>query len=211
MPCSLFQFLIFFFTHWFTPLTAAVFSGYFHSQMGEPAVRRSAVPVLYTGHNVDHIAGVQLLRLFAPFLIVAPACHADEDLPAALARLVDMPVVAAAGLKGNVGQKQAGFRVGQRVQERLANEKLGISGVCGTGSKNILLLKFMFIHALHTCCLLFFYVPALLCLTLRRWDTMWLLYFFKIPYRKNCPHNGLSYRVRAVDLSLSTFLSGLGR
>ena len=82
------------------------------------------------------------------------------------------PVVAAAGLKGNVGQKQAGFRVGQRVQERLANEKLGISGVCGTGSKNILLLKFMFIHALHTCCLLFFCVPALLCLTLRRWDTI---------------------------------------
>lgn len=24
--------------------------------------------------------------------------------------------------------------------------------------------------------------------------------FFKTPYRKNCPHNGLSYRVRAVDL-----------
>ena len=99
MPCSLFQFLIFFFTHRLTPLTAAVFSGYFHSQMGEPAVRRSAVPVLYIGHNVDHIAGVQLLRLFAPFLIVAPACHADEDLPAAL---VDMPVVAAAGFKGYI-------------------------------------------------------------------------------------------------------------
>ena len=92
--------------------------------------------------------------------------------PAALGRVVDVPVVAAAGLKGNVGQKQTGFRVGQRVQERLANEKLGISGVCGTGAKNILLLKFMFIHALHTCCLLFFCVPALLCLTLRRWDTM---------------------------------------
>ena len=94
--------MIFFFTHWFAPLTAAVFSGYFHSQMGKPAVRRSAVPVLYTGHNVDHIAGVQLLRLFAPFLIVAPACHADEDLPAALVRLVDMPVVAAAGFKGYI-------------------------------------------------------------------------------------------------------------
>ena len=52
-----------------------------------------------------------------------------------LGRVVDMPVVAAAGLKGNVGQKQASFGVGQRVQERLANEKLGISGVCGTGAK----------------------------------------------------------------------------
>ena len=63
--------------------------------MGEPAVRRSAVPVLDAGHNVDHIAGMQLLRLFAPFLIVAPACHADEDLPAAFIRLVDVPVVTA--------------------------------------------------------------------------------------------------------------------
>lgn len=69
-------------------------------------------------------------------------------------------------------RNKADFGVGQRVQERLANEKLGVSGVCGTGSKNILLLKSMFIHTLHTCCLLFFCVPALLCLTLRRGDTI---------------------------------------
>ena len=94
--------MIFFFTHWFTPLTAAVFSGYFHSQMGKPAVRRSAVPVLYTGHNVDHIAGVQLLRLLTPFLIVAAPGHADKDLSAAFVRLVDVPVVTAAGFKGHI-------------------------------------------------------------------------------------------------------------
>lgn len=63
--------------------------------MGKPAVRRSAVPVLYTGHNVDHIAGVQLLRLFAPFLIVTAPSHADKDLSAAFVRLVDVPVVTA--------------------------------------------------------------------------------------------------------------------
>ena len=110
-----------------------------------------------------------------PFVaaIFAGNFHSNVAEPAAaLGCVVDVPVVAAAGFKGNVGQKQAGFGVGQRVQERLANEKLGVSRVCGTGAKNILLLKFMFIHALHTCCLLFFCVPALLCLTLRRWDTM---------------------------------------
>ena len=63
--------------------------------MGKPAIRRSAVPVLDAGGNVDNIARVQLLRLFAPFLIVTAPGHADEDLPAALVRLVDMPVVAA--------------------------------------------------------------------------------------------------------------------
>ena len=70
--------------------------------MGKPAVRRSAVPVLYTGHNVDHIAGVQLLRLFAPFLIVTAPGHADKDLSAAFVRLVDVPVVTAAGFKGHI-------------------------------------------------------------------------------------------------------------
>lgn len=63
--------------------------------MGKPAVRRSAVPVLYTGHNVDHIAGVQFLRLFALFLIVTAPGHADKDLSAAFVRLVDVPVVTA--------------------------------------------------------------------------------------------------------------------
>ena len=63
--------------------------------MGEPFVRRSAVPVLDTGHNVDYIAGVQLLRLLTPFLIVTAPGQADKDLSAALVRLVDVPVVAA--------------------------------------------------------------------------------------------------------------------
>ena len=94
--------MIIFFTHRLTPLTAAVFSGYFHRQMGEPAVRRSAVPVLDTGHNVDYIAGVQLLRLFAPSLIVTAPGHADKDLSAALVSFVDVPVVAAAGFKGYI-------------------------------------------------------------------------------------------------------------
>ena len=122
--------------------------------------------------NVDAVARFHFYRLFSLFLIITASCHADKNLPAAGFRVVDVPVVAAAGFKGNVGQKQAGFGVGQRVQERLANEKLGVSGVCCTSSKNILLLKSMFIHTLHTCCLLFFCVPALLCLTLRRWDTI---------------------------------------
>ena len=198
--CSSVQFGVLFVGNGLAPFVAAIFAGNFHSNVAEPAVGLGAVPVLDVGRDGDHGAGGQADGRFALFLVPAFACGANQQLAAALGRVVDMPVVAAAGLKGNVGQKQTGFRVGQRVQERLANEKLGISGVCGTGFKNILLLKFMFIHALHTCCLLFFYVPALLCLTLRRWDTMWLLYFFKTPYRKNCPHNGLSYRVRAVDL-----------
>ena len=53
-----------------------------------------------------------------------------------------------------------------------ATDRTALLAALAQGPKNILLLKFMFIHELHTCCLLFFCVPALLCLTLRRWDTM---------------------------------------
>ena len=53
------------------------------------------MPVLDAGGDVDHIAGVQLLRLFAPFLIVTAPGHADEDLSAAAFGVMNVPVVAA--------------------------------------------------------------------------------------------------------------------
>ncbi len=70
--------------------------------MREPAIGCSTVPVLDLRGNVHHIARMQLQRSFAPFLIVAPACHADKDLPATLCGMVDVPVVPAARLKGDV-------------------------------------------------------------------------------------------------------------
>lgn len=68
--------------------------------MGEPAVGCGAVPVLYLGRDVDHVARMQLPGLLAPLLIPAPPCHTDEDLSAALAGMVNVPVVAAARLEG---------------------------------------------------------------------------------------------------------------
>ena len=129
------QFGVLFVGNGLAPFVAAIFAGNFHSNVAEPAVGLGTVPVLDVGRDGDHGAGGQADGRFAFFLVPAFACGANQQLAAALGRVVDMPVVAAAGLKGNVGQKQASFGVGQRVQERLANEKLGISGVCGTGAK----------------------------------------------------------------------------
>lgn len=70
--------------------------------MREPAVRCGAVPVFDLGRNVYNIAGDEQLRGLARFLIVAASCHADKNLPAAGFRVVDVPVVASAGLKGDV-------------------------------------------------------------------------------------------------------------
>ena len=70
--------------------------------MREPAVGRRAVPVLYAGRDIHHIAGVQFLRRLPPLLIIAAARHADQYLSAAIFRVMNVPVVAAARLEGHV-------------------------------------------------------------------------------------------------------------
>lgn len=60
------------------------------------------MPMLYARGNIYYIARAQLLCRFAPFLVKPSASHADEDLPAATFGVMDVPVVAAAGLKRNV-------------------------------------------------------------------------------------------------------------
>ena len=79
----------------FQPFVGGVYAGNFHCQVGKPAVRRGAVPVLDAGGNIDDISGQDLHRLFAPLLIEAASGDSDEDLTAALIGMMDMPVVAA--------------------------------------------------------------------------------------------------------------------
>lgn len=70
--------------------------------MGEPAVFAGTVPVLDACWDVDAVAGMHLDRLLAPFLIVANTSDTNEDLASAFFGMVDMPVVTAAGLEGDV-------------------------------------------------------------------------------------------------------------
>ena len=72
--------------------------------MGKPTVRSGSVPVLYFRRDVDYIAGVQFFGGLAPFLIVSASCCTKQDLSAAM---VDMPVVPAARLKGDIGDRNA--------------------------------------------------------------------------------------------------------
>ena len=88
--------------HSLQPLVGAAISGHLQGQMGEPAVRSCAVPMLYLGRDVDHIPGMQLPGFLAPLLIPAPTGHADQDLAAALPGVVNVLVVAAARLEGHV-------------------------------------------------------------------------------------------------------------
>lgn len=70
--------------------------------MREPAIRRSTVPVLDSHRDIYYIAGAQLLCRFAPFLIVTMPGYADENLSAAVFRMMNVPVVTAAGFKGYI-------------------------------------------------------------------------------------------------------------
>lgn len=85
-----------------TPFVGCLFTGHLNGQVGKPAILGRAMPVLDFRRDDDHIAGVQFTRRLAPFLIIATACRAEQNLPAALLGMVDMPIVAAAGLKGYV-------------------------------------------------------------------------------------------------------------
>ena len=96
--------------------------------MGKPAVRSCSMPVLDFRRDAYHIAGVQFPWLAAPFLVVTATRSAQEDLSAVV---MDMPVVPAPRLKGDVGNGNAAFTA-QRTQvacpaEIPASHRVGIT------------------------------------------------------------------------------------
>ena len=99
------EFFIDFIAYCFQPLIGSVFSGAFHSQMTEPAVSLGAVQVLYISRTRNAIAGFSRLRLFAFFLIPAFAVYTQKNLSAAFVSAVNVPVIAAARLKSDVGNE----------------------------------------------------------------------------------------------------------
>ncbi len=60
------------------------------------------MPVLYLGRYIDNLSRSHLNCFLAPFLIIASSANADKHLTAAAFSVVDMPVVAAGRLKGNI-------------------------------------------------------------------------------------------------------------
>src|SRR5699024_1529499 len=79
--------------------------------------------------NGDGVAGGERLGRLAPFLIPAAAGGAQENLAAALVGVVNVPVVAAARLKGDVGGGDTVF-ARQHLEIAVAHKILGV-GVVG--------------------------------------------------------------------------------
>ena len=91
----------------------AICAGAFYGEMGEPAVLFRAMSVFHTCRDRDDIAGAQTLCRHSFFLIPAFAVYADQDLAAAGGGVMDVPVVAAAGFKGDIGDEDGFLWISQ--------------------------------------------------------------------------------------------------
>ena len=70
---------------------------------------------------------------------------------------MDVPVVAAAGLKGHVGGKQAAFRVGEGIEERIPDKILRVGRVGRAGAEHIGGFECFSVFIFHGKCLLDFF------------------------------------------------------
>ena len=124
LKALLFQRVVVLIIYGFEPFRFPVFPGNFNGQMLEPAVLGRAVPVLDTFGNIDDVAGMKLAGFFSPFLVPAASADADQHLSAAFTGMMDMPVIPAAGFKGDV--KNGHLRRGERGQIALPDKILRI-------------------------------------------------------------------------------------
>ncbi len=115
------------------PLVCRPFTRDLDRKVDKPAVLRRAVPVLDVRRDDHNVAGVQLARRLARFLVPAAAAGAEQDLAAAFGGMVDVPVVAAGRLKGHVADGDT--LGGEHIEVALADKILRKSGVLRAARK----------------------------------------------------------------------------
>lgn len=123
----------------FEPLGRGLLAGNGECEVCEPRVLCSSVPVLYIGGNVNYRAREYLDGGLALFLIPASAGNSDKHLAASALGAVDVPIIAAAGLEGDIGKWNLRIADGSKVA--VADEILGISGVGIANGEDHLLLE----------------------------------------------------------------------
>lgn len=70
--------------------------------MGKPIVRRRAVPMFYSRGNVYDSAFFDFDGFFSLFLIISAAANSYQYLSAARFGMVNMPIISALRLEGNI-------------------------------------------------------------------------------------------------------------
>lgn len=131
--------------HRLAPLVGAHLTGHLDGDVAEPAVPLCAVPVLDIGRDRDDRTGLEADSGPPLLLIPALAGRADQELASAGRGVMDVPVVAAARLKGDVCKKDGLLRIGQRIEEGRAGKILRVGGVFRAPAKDVFLFKCGFI------------------------------------------------------------------
>lgn len=122
----LFQRVVFLVRNRLQPFGSGFLAGAFHRQMTEPAVSLCSVPMLDICGDRYNVAGFQALSGLAVLLVPALAVHTDKQLSAARFSVMDMPIVAAARLKGNIRDKDRLLGVGKRFEIAVADKEFRI-------------------------------------------------------------------------------------
>ncbi len=120
------QIVIYFLRYRLTPLVGGFLTGNLYRDMAEPAIPFGPMPVLHSGRDRNDHTGDQAYRLLAFLLIPSAACRADQQLSSASFGVMNVPVIAASGFKGDICQEYrtlAGFR--QRIQIGIPDKILG--------------------------------------------------------------------------------------
>ena len=114
--------------HRLAPLVGGFLAGHLYRNVGKPTVLFGPVPVLDLCRNGDDRTRGQTLDRLPFLLIPSLSCGADQDLSPTAFRMMDMPVVAAAWLKGDICQEYRTFaRFRQGIQIGIADDIVNIS------------------------------------------------------------------------------------
>ena len=60
------------------------------------------MPMLYARRDIDAVSWKHFYGFFAFFLVIAAACHAHQNLPSTCSSMVNVPIVATSGFKGDI-------------------------------------------------------------------------------------------------------------
>ena len=114
------------------------------------------VPAYLVGADIQAIEDV--FGKSDTYVLMVPRGNAarEKELSAALGSVMDVPVIPAAGLKRHVRNVEAGFRVGQRIQKRIADEILCIARIRHARAEHIALFKCFSVFVHYDPYLLFF-------------------------------------------------------
>ena len=121
--------IIFFISHFLAPFVGELGTGGVEGHVAEPGVFLRAVPVAGIGGDFYHITGRKAPGGLALLLIPAFAIYADEDLAAAFLGVMDVPMVAATGLEGNIADGQGIAGLGEHLEIGISGEIFRISAI----------------------------------------------------------------------------------